>query len=424
MGQRGVALAILFALSIGGNLIAGDEKRGREEQAPKVLDTTISPIQIGLQTFEPVMIESSDVSPNGLTISEPGAYLFSEDIEFGGKDFAITIDADNVFLDMNAKVFSPSGALSNGDKRSAIHVKADRSKITIKNGCIQDFENDGIRVDEGCSEVTINNVLLTRCDGKAIRCEGTVDKHIVDSIIEECWVTCCTGKNILPEKDSGAFCLRLCDNFKVFKCCVNENGNDNEGFAAIVLERCDKCEVRDCQANCNFGKQIMTAYKLTDINNCLFENCTARKNESKATVGQVYGFNMKELLHGNVFKNSSALDNTAGRQAFGFNCASDSQGSLFIECEALRQYASDTVIGFASINSDKNQFHQCRALAQGTGSGSQPKDGAGFHLHEANGTVLEECEADDTRAAHGDGIRLILSDRCHMRNCQALRNDR
>jgi len=405
-------------------LVAADvSPKAGQTADPKILDITIN-TNIPINNHFPVTILSQNQInvAGGFTITQPGNYLLDGDVLFdpfnGNGSYAITVDADNVLLDLNAAVLQ-ANCVSSTNLR-AIRVLGGREKVTIKNGCITMFDDDGVTVGAGCSQITLDNLVITECGGKAIRFDGTKNVHITNSIIHECTVTKCAGNNVLFDKDAGAICMFFCDNFKVDKCCINENGTFERGFAGFVLDRCEKCQVNDCQVNCNKGRELVTGYKLLSIDGCCFTNCTARENQAseESPKSQVYGFNVRDRSDGNLFKNCTAIKNTAQETAIGFSCGIDGVQAIFMECESIGQCAK-WAVGFSSVRSFENEFHQCKALGQ------QGTDyGIGFLINQGHGTVMVGCEADDATGPGGDGIRIVETNQCVVRDCQALRNER
>jgi hypothetical protein len=91
------------------------------------------------------------------TISAPGNYCLVEDVVVNRQVNAITINADNVFLNLNDRAINGlntgiSGIVING-----------RRGVTITNGGILNFPNSGVLVIQGSSQIILNTLTLGRC---------------------------------------------------------------------------------------------------------------------------------------------------------------------------------------------------------------------------------------------------------------------
>lgn len=96
----------------------------------------------------PICITQRDVGPQGLTIVKPGYYCLKENIIFTPISDgipAITIDSDNVVLDLNGKVLAESTvSFNNFDNTSGIIINSGRNYVQVKNGVVTAFSNHGI----------------------------------------------------------------------------------------------------------------------------------------------------------------------------------------------------------------------------------------------------------------------------------------
>ena len=141
MGARGVleAASVGLVAAIGSAFVlAGDLDPPAGAVAPTMKD---------LDDVEARTVIRNDPGGAPIVISVPGSYVLGEDIQGLGGQHGITIDADDVTLDLNG--FTVRGDLQIGSI-NGIHVEPDpgpqdRANITIRNGVVRDFGENGIQ---------------------------------------------------------------------------------------------------------------------------------------------------------------------------------------------------------------------------------------------------------------------------------------
>ena len=167
-------------------------------------------------------------------IEHPGSYYFTDSILASEDDsYGIIIAASNVSLDLNG--YSISGAGNSGTVGSGIYIYGSQENITIKNGFVVDWVEDGIDADNASN-----------------------------SLIYEIIVTGNGEEGILIGNQNA-----------IIECIANDN--DNNG-----IETRDGCNILRCNASENGGYGI----KLDSASQVI--NCTAYSNTQDGIVLQ-YG---------------------------------------------------------------------------------------------------------------------------------------
>jgi len=95
------------------------------------------------------------------TITEPGSYRLARDVVASGGINGITIEADNVTLDLGGHSLN-GGGITAGQGFEGIVLSGNRTNVTIRNGRIADWANAGIW-DSGTNDtdVVVEDVTIT-----------------------------------------------------------------------------------------------------------------------------------------------------------------------------------------------------------------------------------------------------------------------
>ena len=212
-------------------------------------------------------------------ITKSGSYKLASNV-----DNSITIDANNVLLDMN-------GYTLNGD----LVVNSNLSNITIENGNVKNG-TDGIRVNAGCRAITLNEITVENC------VRGITFDRVTHSIIRDCdMVTNTTGLEL--------------------------NGSHN-----IVIENCT------AQAN------VQAGFSLLSTTSVVIEDCKAiatgeGNNHAFGDASNVFGF-VSHNGYGNIFErciaNATHATTTTSSESIvaGFGLKDNESCSKIIGCES------------------------------------------------------------------------------------------
>ena len=103
-----------------------------------------------------------------LIITQSGSYFFGGNLAHGAAGDAITIDADDVTLDLMGFALDGTGSSGNG-----IVLTADRSSIEIRNGTVRNFALDGIVSTGDSKAIAVIGIRSIGNTGTGIDISGT-----------------------------------------------------------------------------------------------------------------------------------------------------------------------------------------------------------------------------------------------------------
>lgn len=277
----------------------------------------------------------SSIPPQGIVISSPGNYSFANDIQWQGTTCsAITIDADNVTLNMNGRSLFVNDNTTN--KTIGIRIIGSRKNVTVTNGVISGVNYYGISAeavtDLSISKVSVKNMNsydvstkdLTPCgffvedatvftlancivDGAAVTTASYAGIQIVNS--KNGNVSDCSVNNIV-NNDGGAQGFSYLSSLGIktsrcsasnlqtyFKGMTDTTGHTSIGFVPIF---CTNLEYDGCNATnikgCCDDAHGMSVFLDSDVT---VNNFTAKNIEdgnfitgAKATGVEVYGLDI------------------------------------------------------------------------------------------------------------------------------------
>src|SRR4051812_36040395 len=141
----------------------------------------------------------SAISAVPFTISQSGSYYLTRNLKVASATTAITINADNVTLDLNGFTISSAASPATG---SGIFIGADRHDITIRNGSITGtvvlnsgafsgggFVNGIFQGSFNTANIHVSTVSVSHVSGAGIN----VDEYGGASLIESCQVDTAGG---------------------------------------------------------------------------------------------------------------------------------------------------------------------------------------------------------------------------------------
>ncbi len=218
-------------------------------------------------------IGQADVGTAGFTITSSGVYKLSQNIIFNpvGSTAAITINADNVLLDLQCFTITQGNTTANVD---GIAINANLSSIMIHNGKIKKFTRDGIRVASGVTNVAYANITIQNC----------------------LYGIFCLGTNISPTEDMQALELDLLNN-----------------STGISLTFVNRTAISECVffGNAHAGIELITSFS-NNIDSCSIE-------ETGAANGSAFGVSM--INGGNNRVQNCYIDGVSTNDTFSGNSA-------------------------------------------------------------------------------------------------------
>jgi len=198
------------------------------------------------------------------TISAPGSYYLTKDMDYPTiAQNGITINASNVTIDLMG--FTLKGPGKTGNTRSAITLVTGTSNITIKNGNINYWGNDGIECDPSTNtrvmNITVSFIgdlgIVTDYNSQIVNCSvsGCTDDGIhtgYNSLVKDCVARDC---------DTGIY-------GELYNMLVNCGAYDNNSDGIYIRSG---GVVQNCIANSNTGNGIMISGSVT-ITGCTTYN--------------------------------------------------------------------------------------------------------------------------------------------------------
>jgi hypothetical protein len=381
----------------------------------------------------PTIITQTDVYTTTFTITEPGRYIFAENISFipdTGMP-AIDITSSHVTLDIICHTLSQGNTTAGVN---AINVAPNLSNIIITHGAIQNFTRTGISVDQACSRIFIDGVTTFGCETRGIELLGNsgAGNHITESEISNCrLISCCAGS-------AGDIVLTLshCTDVRVTSCRINQNGTTSHALQAVRLDNALKCELKDIEANDNLASSDFRGFNLSQATNSVFKNCITKNNQATAALSNNYGFLLESNTSStaNEFFDCSALNLTGTASVDGFFTGTGCDDNLFMRCESafnssLGSATTAIVHGFNVISNSRNMYLDCIArnnsAPNSTATPAPAFGGKGFDLNTCTGCNLIRCLATDQSTGAGSssvGIHLDQGSQCSIRDCQSSRH--
>lgn len=390
-----------------------------------------------------VSITADDIGDHGYVIIRPGHYCLQTNkgvLRWNPQQIAdlITIDADNVILDLNDTTIIHRG--SSNVASSAVKILPGHKNIVLLNGSLTGFTADAIS-GTFANNLFIENFLISNNKNRqaytpsssfaSINIQAsfnvtlrdiTISKTEVNSsvnaflsagilvastqtfLIENCKVV-----EASLEANTVSQCVGistfLSSNGVIRNCRVSNCQSEGimPGFGYVV---CQNILTEGCIANYNTGTQTTSGYYPQFSDSLQFINCEANSNQS--TCQDCHGF--PYFISSNGFiSNCRALNNIAENPTGGFNEKMTGFEILICNncvvenCEAFNNRGTNLIrhyaAGFANGNTTNVIFRNCTSIGNsGTGNFSR---GVGFgpaldprFFASCTGTIWENCIAE------------------------------
>jgi hypothetical protein len=333
------------------------------------------------------------------TISTPGTY--SAGFDFNIEDFisdgiVIHITTSNVVIDFsNSRV---SQAVGNQTLLNGIVIDENLENIQIKNGRIEQLTGMGIKIGDGCKNISIENMHITGCNAGGILFDGIISgTGITQTVISQCVITSCTGSN-----GGEAFGLKAVNalNMLVSNCVFNSNDalSTSSGCGARI-ENSQFLQIINSSAKSNGGDSFGAGFCLLNSKDIVIRECSAIHNKaiSSAVGSLVAGF---YLLGNNnaVLNDCESIENVnEGREAAGFY-AQGGSAEIFEECYAEVNQGATQASGFLFSGETFSAIINCRILMNNTTT-----SGTGYGIF-FSGTTNDRCYASENRVIGNSGV--------------------
>lgn len=264
----------------------------------------------------PVQTLAGDVG-NLYIISQPGSYYLTTNLIGAGLKAGISIQADNVTLDLNGFAVIGTTLAAKG-----IVVSGTHANITVRNGTVRDWSNNGVDLST-VTGVLVTDLMVTGNNGIGI---SVGDASLVSSCISRqntndniragshCVVTKCSALSSMT--GSG---ISMTGGFSVISQCTVNNNNQN-GIHAY-----QRCRVSDCVACFNSQSGI----HLTIVGTV--EHCVCDNNAICGILNDNGG--LSDILNNNCSENGAGnsgagirVSNAGGNRIEGNNVVQNFRG--------------------------------------------------------------------------------------------------
>jgi len=234
-------------------------------------------------------ITATDIGSTGTTIRQSGSYYLVTYVDANTSSAsAITIDADNVTLDMNNNTIRRS---SDGN---TIEIAANRSNIVVKNGFIRNNAAGlrGILVRQGCRNITFEDMVVI---GTGSTSDGVeFEQNCSEIVINECTFSRSGTHGLLINDAAGTACTRIV---------ITESNFNENGGSGIKMNNCTNVSTNwlALSANTQHGLEANTLRVFS------FKNCHVTENSGD-------GFYLNGASEGelkdNVIQNNIGMSST------------------------------------------------------------------------------------------------------------------
>jgi parallel beta-helix repeat protein len=240
-------------------------------------------------------------------ISESGSYVVVKDLTLTTQNtHGITISADDVSIDLNGHTLQGPGH-DQGSTGNGIFVSSIRRNITVRNGTLRDWRENGLHAFD-----CVNGQFENLC------CDSNGAHGLIAGVNCKIMGNTCTNNT-----GTGIFARS--------GCVVSNNtsggnhgtlSNPGRGIYAV-----DGCTITNnaCQGNYSEGSSAW-AYGIDAARGCTITNNTCRGNEAKGENGRGVGikFGAGCLVSGNTCQNNKGT----GAISYGTGLYTDSAGSV------------------------------------------------------------------------------------------------
>lgn len=336
----------------------------------------LSEVEKIVASFGPCALVTTIIE-SGFVINQPGKYCLGVDLTSGALN-RITINADNVILDLNNHL------ISGGNNGITI---SNQRNVVIMNGIIQNAGTNGINVAAGSSSILVSNVefrdnisgiLFNQVTGfKLVDCEfvtngvnPAIDVNTSNNgIITSCFLHENAGSSALSVR-GGSSKIFIGDVF------VSNHSNSTADFS---IDASSNINCKGCSVSGSTGGS--GKFSITDSSNCFFDTCLALNNG--AGTGFCVGFRPSNST-GIVF-NKCYASRILGTDGVGFQFIDDSTACCMMNCLAIDNSASGVRV---EIGATENLFFGNSAIGNTTNGFVDGVNGNGWHANYAtsNGT--------------------------------------
>ena len=393
--------------------------------APSVSATTFQKVAITQENFKTTRF-----------ITKPGYYLFAESVVFPCYEPALVIDADDVTVDFGGYVLAAPQTITQSGSRDHVGIRIEkrRNNISIINGTVSYFHDNGIDMNDNSNISVLNMKLISNGSGCVARNVATLickDSSIFNSHVDGIRASSISGSTFssIFISDAGqnspvmdkycGFNLESVYNCEFTTCVVTglQAQNTVTGFS-IVASSCNSFSA--CKSSGN-SATLATGFYLAGGSNNKFSAIEASRNSgSLYTESEVCGFFCDEgetafLVTGSDFSNNSSFVGSAYGMKIGrdgsliFPSLGIIQGNSFMQNSgAIVQYGvKDFSIPSANAYITNKAFGQGRTFTAGSTMIDTGSMNYCIFTSELNNIVKETSYTDQTLSANDISLKNI-----------------
>lgn len=327
------------------------------------------------------------IMPTYQTITSSGQYVLGNNVAYDpgltSNDAIFYIAASDVILDLGNNIIAQSGSTAG---LMGVEIASGISNISIKNGIISGVTGAAIYVNQGCSNLSINNLDLLSSGTRGIEFAGASGSNqIVDSLIDSIKIFNCgttvAGMGIL---------LTQCSKVGVSNVIIADSGAASLPFVGLRLATCIDCDIDSLKIVTDTGTTI-TGIDVNNSTRCSFADCIVR-NCSATSAMVAYSLNGAANTY-NVFQNCAAVQNAALGATFnGFYLQANSQANVFKECLVLANSgvsSNGVQLTGGGANNNNNSFLDCLIQNNISTTG----DSVGYNINGSDYGLMKNCIA-------------------------------
>jgi hypothetical protein len=333
-----------------------------------------------MHNFMGYAVPTTFISPNQITtspfsITEAGLYIVTDDVEYTTNNgTAITIDANDVTLDLNNK-----SLISGASNTTGIELSSTFTNITIKNGALRLFATTGVTIPSDNSTLFFEDLTIIGANGGT----GLLFNGTSGSTIRTTGVTIrnCLFANLLNGISATATDDLLLENTQL-----------NRSGSGIVAIDCNAWKLSNVQSSLHTLSSSSRSIDAYSCNCWTIQNSEFRANQSTSASDAVRFSDLlgPKISGAHILENCMICDNQSNNTQNGLS---------LVETHSC-------VIKNCSFNGNEGA-----ALASGviiTGSQNH----------------LENCSVNGNIGATGcNAVWLVSSSTaCHLKNCYVLNN--
>ncbi|MCE5295301.1 MAG: right-handed parallel beta-helix repeat-containing protein, partial [Chlamydiales bacterium] len=378
------------------------------------------------------VLNCSHFGKKGVVITRPGYYCLSENVAYKphyDNVPAITIASDDVILDLSTHVLSQCPKTFDAfDNTTAIVVESGYNFVTIKNGRIHNFSNNGVIVKsdnlspDDHHGIVIEHIIVNDC-GKITTASDLQPFNARSGIgvygTTDCVIQDCETSGITSLLDTEAISTFFTDNLLIKNCLSHSNSSDPDtGFTeGIEVNFFNNAIIEGCASIKNTGSQALGIIPVFGTS-LVLKDCQGNENVSNfPTIERSFSVGIAiYFVDGGVLTNSQGNFNVAQSENLDLRkfCTGIQVAQSNIEvnnCAANFNLAtSDTGLsGGACVGFDINSVSSCilkNCSAEGNSNYSIDQNGGGggsigFDCDNASNVLFEDCVAIANNAQPG-----------------------